>query len=209
MAVKDTPRRTQQQRREQTIRKLLEATRESLIEEGYANTSIQQVCRRSGISHGGLFRHFRSRIDLMIATAKDVSDSLIELYKEKFARLSESGDSFRLALLLLRDNCRARDNQAWFELIMAARSDADLRVAMVPIWQENRQQTLAFACAAFPELARDRESFAAFVDCVVNQFHGEAVNAYVCSENDADRQRLDCMEGIVKEYAGLPRDTES
>jgi hypothetical protein len=68
-AASAKPRRTQQERRDGTVRKLLDAAAESLIELGYANTSVQEICKRAGVSHGGLFRHFSSRVELMIRVA--------------------------------------------------------------------------------------------------------------------------------------------
>ena len=54
-------RRTQQERREGTIRKLLDAAAETLIEVGYSEASVQRICARAEVSQGALFRHFASR----------------------------------------------------------------------------------------------------------------------------------------------------
>ncbi len=65
-------RRTQEERRETTIRKLLDAATEALIEDGYAAASVQNVCDRAGLSQGALFRHFATREELMVAVGHDV-----------------------------------------------------------------------------------------------------------------------------------------
>lgn len=194
-------RRTQQERREATIRKLLDAARESLIEVGYANTSIQQICQRAGVSQGGLFRHFKTRLDLLIEVADDVSNALIDHYDRRFQALNQEDDPFRLALGLLRENCRARDNEAWFELILAARTDTTLRTAMVPIWRHNRERTLERAISMFPGLAQKHPDFPAFVDCIVNQFHGETINGFIENNEAADRERLECSLAMIRQYA--------
>lgn len=196
----EAPRRTQRERRESSIRKLLDATCESLIEVGYANTSIQQICSRAGLSHGGLFRHFSSRLALIIAVADEVNNALIDQFAQRFQALREQQDPFRLALSLLRDNCRARDNEAWFELIMAARTDAALREAMQPIWQENRRRTLDIAQRLFPLEYADHPDFPVLVDCIVSQFHGEAINAFVEQDASADQARLECTLTLVDRY---------
>ncbi len=194
-------RRTQQERREQTIRRLLDAARESLIEVGYARTSIQQICSRAGVSHGGLFRHFPTRMALIVAVADEVSNALIDDFRRRFEAQRLEKDPIRLALGLLRANCRARDNGAWFELIMAARTDGELREALRPIWEHNHARTREFAMAMFPELMAGHPDFADFVDCIVQQFHGEAINAFVMADPNADRRRLDCTLETVRRYA--------
>jgi len=193
-------RRTQQERKEATIQKLLDATRESLIEVGYAGTSIQQICQRAEVSHGGLFRHFDSRIELMIATAKFVADSLIDLYLEQFGRLRSVNDPFELGLRLLRGNCESHDTQVWFELLMAARSDEQLRKAIQPIWEHNRNRTLAMGEKLFPELAQ-RDDFVHAVDCIIHLFHGEAINAVVGHAlKEGSQERLDIANKMLKGY---------
>ena len=190
--VADLPvRRTQTQREEETLRKLFDATRESLIEVGYANTSVSQICKRSGVSHGGLFRHFKSRLDLIIAVAQDVSNALIDVYQARFAGLQHSKEPYLDALELLRKNCRERDNQAWFELLVAARGDAVLHDAMKPIWEENHERTIGYARHVFPNLDEEREDFESFIESIVYQFHGETINAFVRNDYSQDDYSLD------------------
>ena len=59
-----------------------------------------------------------------------------------------------LALRLLRTNTQSRLHQAWFELLMAARTDRTLHDALVPIWKRRDEATQQFAVALLPETAR-------------------------------------------------------
>ncbi|HEX8953487.1 MAG TPA: helix-turn-helix domain-containing protein, partial [Polyangia bacterium] len=70
-AVRPAPRRTQGERKESTMRKLVDAATEAIIDVGYAEASVQEVCTRAGVSTGGLFRHFASREALMVAVGED------------------------------------------------------------------------------------------------------------------------------------------
>ncbi|MGB6181142.1 MAG: helix-turn-helix domain-containing protein, partial [Rhodococcus sp. (in: high G+C Gram-positive bacteria)] len=60
-------RRTQEQRRTDTIARLLDAAITSLAEKGYAATTVNEVVTRAGVSSGALFRHFPTRLDVMVA----------------------------------------------------------------------------------------------------------------------------------------------
>ena len=64
--------RTQQQRREETVARLLDASIATIIDVGYARASAAVITRRAGLSGGALFRHFDTMGDFMAATAYEV-----------------------------------------------------------------------------------------------------------------------------------------
>jgi AcrR family transcriptional regulator len=187
-------RRTQQERRDATVRKLLDATTDALVEVGYARTSVQEICNRAEISQGGLFRHFSSRLELMIRTGDDIGDGLLELYRRDFQSLrSRRGDELALALKLLRGNVQSRLHQAWFELLMAARTDAALREALTPIWKRRDDAMQRLAAELLPDRARALPDFAVIVDTMVTLFHGEAVDRFIRIDADAERRRMNWL----------------
>jgi AcrR family transcriptional regulator len=187
-------RRTQQERREATVRKLLDAATGALIEVGYSNTSVQEICQRAGVSHGGLFRHFSSRIELLIDVAEDVGEGLLELYRRDFERLRPSTpDELALALQLLRVNTQSRLHQAWFELQLAARTDRQLHQALQPIWQRRYEATQQLALALLPQAARELPDFAVIVDTMVTLFHGEAMNGFLREDRQSEQRRMDWL----------------
>ncbi len=57
--------RTQQQRREDTIARLLDASIETIVEMGYARASAAVIAKRAGLSVGALFRHYPTMGDFM------------------------------------------------------------------------------------------------------------------------------------------------
>ena len=64
--------RTQQQRREETIARLLDASIDTIIEVGYARATAKVITQRAQVSDGALFRHFATMGDFMAATAHEV-----------------------------------------------------------------------------------------------------------------------------------------
>lgn len=64
--------RIQQQRREDTVARLLEASIPTIAEVGYARASAAVITKRAGVSVGALFRHFDTMGDFMAATAYEV-----------------------------------------------------------------------------------------------------------------------------------------
>ena len=200
MRAPATPaRRTQQERRQATVRKLLDAATAALIEVGYSNTSVQEICQRAGVSHGGLFRHFSSRIELLIHVAEDVGEGLLELYRSDFERLRKSApDEPVLALKLLRVNTQSRLHQAWFELQLAARTDRQLHQALLPIWKRRYQATQQLALALLPEAARDIPDFTVIVDTMVTLFHGEAMDGFLREDRRSEQRRMDWLLKLME-----------
>src|SRR5580698_6045910 len=67
--------RTQQQRRDETRRALLDAAVESLIEVGFARTTTLEVQRRAEVSRGALLHHFPSKAELLVAAVIELFTS--------------------------------------------------------------------------------------------------------------------------------------
>jgi len=199
MATPTRKHRTQAERSERTRELLLDATVECLVELGYAHTTVQEICQRAGVSHGGLFRHFSSRIELLIHVAEDVGEGLLELYRRDFERLRKSTpDELVLALKLLRVNTQSRLHQAWFELQLAARTDHQLHEALLPIWKRRYEATQQLALALLPDAAREIPDFTVIVDTMVTLFHGEAMDGFLREDRQSEQRRMDWLVKLME-----------
>jgi AcrR family transcriptional regulator len=56
---------------ERTRQLILDAAREEFIASGYEATSVRQVARRAGFSHGTIYLHFRDKDDLLFQVSED------------------------------------------------------------------------------------------------------------------------------------------
>jgi AcrR family transcriptional regulator len=172
-----TQRRTQAQRREGTITALLDATVRCLTERGYAATSTAVVCAEAGVSQGALFRHFPTRQALLVATAEHVATRNVEAFRATTEDAAvDTADDVAAVLGHLRAAVLSPANQTWRELLVAARSDADLRTALLPARESLQAQMLAAAA----DLWRDRlpaEDLPAVLSIVVNMLDGLAFSA--------------------------------
>ncbi|MBA4284795.1 MAG: TetR/AcrR family transcriptional regulator [Xanthomonadaceae bacterium] len=184
-------RRTQAERRAGTVRRLLDATTAALVEIGYYRTTVAEICARAGLSQGALFRHFETRIALLIAVAEDIDTGLRALYRSDFERLRPTQpDELVLAVAVLRANIASPLHQAWFELLMAARTDGALHAALLPMWQRRAEDDQALAAQLLPEQARQLPDFAVLVDTMVTLFHGEGVDRFLRHDPAAESRRM-------------------
>ena len=169
-------RRTQAQRREGTIGALLDATVTCLAERGYAATSTAAICAEAGVSQGALFRHFPTRQALLVATAEHVATGNVAAFRATVGADTASVDDVVAVLGHLRSVVLSPANQTWRELLVAARSDADLRAALLPARESLQAQILGAAS----DLWGDRlpaDDLAAVLSIVLNMFDQLAFSA--------------------------------
>jgi AcrR family transcriptional regulator len=201
-------RRTQEERRAGTIRKLLDAATDALIELGWAETTVQQICERADVSQGGLFRHFATREELMVAVGADVGAQLLEHYRKKFEVLRDAGgEPLELALDLVRDACRSRTNQAWYELMLAARTNPRLRKALAPAVARYFENITTLAAALLPDVAeRLGPRFPVLVETIIAVFDGETVHRFMEKKPDMEEQRMALMLAVTRSLLTPPSD---
>ncbi|MET0469135.1 MAG: helix-turn-helix domain-containing protein [Aeromicrobium sp.] len=192
-------RRTQTQRREGTIAAVVDAAVEALGEVGYAGTTTAEISRRSGVSQGGLFRHFETRLDVMVAAADAVRARQFIDFRSGLASL----ETFDLAeaVRLLRRATRAPINAAWYELVLAARTDADLRARLEPLAQRYHREIIEIGRALPFAAAMATEELDTFVLGVVHMLDGEALMATVHPHPEQEDVRV---AQLVRILAGEP-----
>ena len=61
-------------RRQQTRVRILESARRLLVERGYHGVGLEEVARDAGVSRQAVYLHFKSKADLLVATAQHVDE---------------------------------------------------------------------------------------------------------------------------------------
>ena len=146
------PRRSQSERRAETIELLLDATIATISELGYHRATTAEICARAGVTQGALFHHFETRVDLVLAALQQMTQRRISQYVEFAERVqAAAGDPLDLLRML---GLLARDDVAtvWAEITVAARTDPELREHVEPAI-DARWTLIRAAAAAFPALA--------------------------------------------------------
>ena len=85
-------RRSQSERRAETRGRLLDATIESLIEVGYAGTTIRHVTELAGVSQGAQSHHFPHRVDLVASAFEQLAEHRESRYYETAPRAPRRPD---------------------------------------------------------------------------------------------------------------------
>jgi AcrR family transcriptional regulator len=194
--------RTQQQRREETVGRLLDACIATIVEIGYARASAAVIAKRAGVSVGALFRHFETMGDFMAATASEVLRRQLESFTKQVAEIPPDRPALEAALSILRDITGSPTNAVLYELMIAARTDEKLR--------ETLQHELGQYAAKIRDAARalpGAESFPedtlpVLVALMTNVFDGAAVVEGVLPQPEIAAQRIPVLMALLT--AALP-----
>ncbi|PUA81909.1 TetR/AcrR family transcriptional regulator [Nocardioides currus] len=191
-----TGRRSQAERREETISRLLDAVEVVVDAAGYAHTTVAAVCEEAGLSQGALFRHFPHRRALLVATAERVAERQTDEFAAQFAGVTLSAETVHDALLALRRLVRSRSNQVWHELVRAARTDAELRADLEPALRDYHRRT-ALAASTF---AGDlwSEDVQAVLRVVISYLDGENAVAQVQPDPRRDDATLRLLADLAQ-----------
>lgn len=193
--------RTQQQRREETVARLLQASIDTIIEVGYARASAAVITKRAGVSVGALFRHFETMGDFMAATAYEVLRRQLETFTKQVAEIPADRPALPAALTILRDITAGSTNAVLYELMVAARTDEKLKETLRNVLGQYSAKIHDAARAlpgaeSFPE-----ETFPVIVALMTNVFDGAAIVRGVLPQPELEEQRIPMLTALLT--AGL------
>lgn len=182
--------RTQAERSERTRVLLFEATVECLIDLGYAGTSVNEICRRAGLSRGAQQHHFATKAELMAHALEYLVTKLTGQITDAIHGLAGDPDRVAKGIDLLWQTFSGTLSTAAMELWVAARTDPELRGALLPVDRALGRATL--------DLYRDvawRDSPTERMDTLywltVNLTRGLAMDAMIGGDETRRKHLLD------------------
>lgn len=192
-----TKRRTQSERREATMARLLDATIASLAQDGYSRTTTSGVCERAELSQGALFRHFASRTELIAAAAEVICRRHIALVRESLevVRKSLQSEAARLLVTTIRDAARTPEHAAWHEVMVAARCDEELRSKVAPTLRSFEQSLLS----DLDNLGGPKGRIGTIVLSLMHLFDSEAVTVAVYGNPKLEADRVAWLSRLLEQ----------
>ncbi len=177
---------------------MVDATIETIAELGYARCSLGEICRRSGVSRGGLFRHFESRLDLVAAAAEEVGRRQLAQAVDRF---SEGELDPVEVLRFAREQAREPARAVWFELLVAARTDVELRRRLHAVTgltldaAEATSRPLGVVLGVSPSRTHLVSS------SLSRMFEGEAIVSATYPQPELEQQRLEMLAEAFRQLA--------
>jgi len=189
--------RTQQQRREETVARLLEASIATITEVGYARASAAVITKRANVSVGALFRHFDTMGDFMAATAYEVLRRQIDEFGKKVAEIPADTPALEAGLTILRDVTANSTNAVLYELMVAARTDEKLKATLQHVLEQYTSKIYDAARALPGADSISKEIFPAVVALMTNVFDGAALVRAVLPQPDIEAQRITLLASLL------------
>ncbi|QOC89950.1 TetR/AcrR family transcriptional regulator [Micromonospora craniellae] len=123
----------QQQRSRATRARLLEATVECLVEHGWSGTTTTVVAARAGVSRGAQLHHYPTRAALVTAAVAHLTERRAAELRAEAEALPAGPRRLDRVVDLLAAAFTGPFFVAALELWVAARTDAELRAALLPL----------------------------------------------------------------------------
>ncbi len=121
---------TQAERTAVTTEKLLGATVTSLIERGYRGTSTPEICKRAGVSRGAQLHHYPTKESLVAAAVEHLLSQRVNELQARLLAAPAGVLDLEDAAGFLWKVYTGDTFYAWLELVVASRTDNDLRAIM-------------------------------------------------------------------------------
>jgi AcrR family transcriptional regulator len=183
-------------------RRLLDATLSSLVEKGYRGTTTLEVQKRAGVSRGALLHHYGSRSELVLAAidhvARERMDEVLALAKAQ----PPGSKRIAWAVRVLWSTFEGPLFAASLELWLAARTDEELLVALVPQEQVVGRAIRDMAGHLFGDDARDAAGFAEILEILLDAMRGAAARVVLRTEA-TDRRLLSAWTQLISDRVAL------
>jgi AcrR family transcriptional regulator len=189
------PRRSQAERRASTRGRLLDATLACLVEQGYAATTTSLIEGRAGVSRGARIHHFSTKARLLGAAVGHLYDRIAARYHAALAGAPPGSNRFHAGYRLLWDTYADPAFAAVLELLVAARTDSELRESLRETSAAHQADVRLRANAYFPDLARrDADGLLESLQALMT---GLALSRLVFGEGGREERVLGLVERLV------------
>ncbi len=84
---------------------LLQTAHALFVSKGYANTSVGELARRSGLTTGAVYHHFEHKLGLYRAVIEQIVDDVAGIAAEKMAAVDDPWDKLRAGMNAVLDAC--------------------------------------------------------------------------------------------------------
>jgi AcrR family transcriptional regulator len=126
-------RRTQEERSAATRAALLDAAIDCLFDRGYAGTTTTEIADRAGVSRGAQLHHFPTKLSLVTSAVEHVITRRRSELRRIFDALPVDAERVSAGIDHLWSVVSGPTFFAWLELLVASRTDPELRASLAAI----------------------------------------------------------------------------
>jgi AcrR family transcriptional regulator len=192
----------QQERSRATQQRLLDATIECLVDFGWSGASTTVIAERAGVSRGAQLHHYPTRAALVLSAVEYLAERRASEIRAEAAVLAGDTDQrVDRVIDMLATAFTGPLFVAALEVWVAARTDADLRAALVPLEARVGREMHRFAVDLL-DADESRTGVREAVQATLDLLRGLGV-ANLLSDDSHRRERL--LAGWKRQLATLIR----
>ncbi len=193
----------QAQKSASTRNQIVEAAIKAFVSAGYANTTTTHIAEMAGLSRGAMLHHFPSKMDIVEAAVQHLHNKRLTAFRRSITELPEGTDRVKSAVEAYWKHVQHPMFVAFFELSVAARTDAELRKILRPVQKEFAATWYQLAKDLFPEWEGKQEAFDLALDLSEYIMEGIAVS-YMTHHSPKRVERLleyleDCLRELLSQ----------
>jgi AcrR family transcriptional regulator len=180
---------------------IIEAAIKCFVDLGYARTTTTVIAARAGLSRGAMLHHFPSKVDIVRAAVEYLHAKRLKAFRRAAQRgpSNGGGDRLRANLEAYWQHVRHPMFVAFFELVVAARTDPELAQILRPAQEAFEDEWHRTAREVFTEWHTDDETFDVALDLTRYVLEGMAISFLVHKETERDRRVVDYLERKLRE----------
>jgi len=113
---------------------IVDVARKIAATRGIEDLTVREIARGVGISEGDIYRHFKSKKDILLLLMDDIENTLLETVEEAASRQTKALDKLREVLVAHLSYVEQRNGVSFIVIAEALRlSDRDLRRKMLEV----------------------------------------------------------------------------
>ena len=182
-----------------TREQILNAAIYCIVELGYSNATTMKIAEQAGLSRGATLHHFPSKMDIIRAAVDYLHDKRLRAFRRSIRSIPEDADRVKLAVESYWQHANHAIYVAFFELSVAARTDAELRKVLRPAQLAFDEEWYRTACDLFPEWLVDRKAFDLALNLSQQLIEGMAVASLTHARDENHESLLSYLEDRVRE----------
>ena len=198
------PRRSQEQRKQETRRQLLDAATKLLIDRGMAALTTTSICQEAGLSQGALFKHFETKHHMLCAVAAHLYDFIVAEFEASITALPQR-PTLDETIEHLANYFDSPQVRAVYDFHTTARVDPELRETLQECQQRHAENIAASALRLLPEYT-SHPKFPAAVYTVIMLLQGSTVSGMVRRPPDQHRLFLDFVKETARVWLSTPQE---
>ncbi len=188
----------QQRKSAETRLAILDAAVDCLDRVGYARTTLHLIAKVARVSRGAMLHHYATKHDLISSVTDYAFYRHMEAFTAAIRGLSEAERTRENSGILVDWNFYlSREYSAYLELLVAARTDEELRTMFMPKARRHDRVWRDELVRVFPEWTGDPDLLARSRRLVQAMMSGMILNREIWDEPETERSLLAFLSSLL------------